>query len=338
MLHSVANKMGSKPNWCCNNCGDHFSRRYSVNRHIGLKHGGMGTAIPFTQYIAGVRNGNYPPSHKPTFNRRESQFLQVWLDEYQKELFRSSVKKMLDGNSFMLARSNASPFLPGFSFTASPFISQKVPLSNHPKVSYSNLDVIFGLVQELCTVCKKFKRIEIRYGKNGKEVYCPGQESCSNNANMEFRNADWVQTQPPNENQLESKQISERLKMFLLLRIMDWTLDGHAVRVFPFGYEVDKITICMNGDSSRSVTVAPSKESIVELSQAELINYEWLPEALTLGWTPLLHEDLDSFLHLTGDRTWFYLKLLTGDHAKCYFVMLFNQHVYNAPIMVDSDL
>ena len=171
-----------------------------------MKHGGNGTAIPFTHYIAGVRNGNYPPSHKPTFNRAESQIPQVWLDDYQKELIRRSVKKMLDGNSFIPPRSNLSPFLHGFSFTASPFLSQKMLISNHPKFPYSNSDTVFGLVQELCTVCKKFKRIEIRYGKNGKEVYCPGHESCSNNANMEFRKADWVQTQPPTENLLESNK------------------------------------------------------------------------------------------------------------------------------------
>jgi hypothetical protein len=120
VLHSVVqcrHNLGSKPNWCCNICGDHFSRRFSANRHIRLKHGGSGEAIPFTHYIAGIRTGIYPPFPRPTFNRTDPS-QQIILEEFQREVARDSVKKYLYGSSFAHPKPAfiTSRFLPGLPF------------------------------------------------------------------------------------------------------------------------------------------------------------------------------------------------------------------------------
>lgn len=51
------------------------SRRYSVQRHINNKHGRIGSAIPFVEYVVGRRSGKYSPGPVPTYAPKEKSLL-----------------------------------------------------------------------------------------------------------------------------------------------------------------------------------------------------------------------------------------------------------------------
>jgi hypothetical protein len=57
----VANNLW-KPNWACTICGMLSSRRYSVQRHIGNVHQGLGFAVSYVEYMAGTLAGIYKPN------------------------------------------------------------------------------------------------------------------------------------------------------------------------------------------------------------------------------------------------------------------------------------
>jgi hypothetical protein len=147
----------SKPNWCCNMCGDHFSRRFSANRHMRLRHRGAGMAIPFTHYIAGIRSGIYPAFPRPTFSKSNS-LQDIFYEEYQREYAR----KLVRGPSSNRTKSEFRipsflPYfptgLPSFPSTTQLDITQ---ISN--QIPRLNSDDVFGLVEELCHEFAEFSR------------------------------------------------------------------------------------------------------------------------------------------------------------------------------------
>lgn len=51
----------SKAIWVCPSCGQDFTRKTSVVRHISnLHHGGI-IPVRYTEYLAGRQSGQYPP-------------------------------------------------------------------------------------------------------------------------------------------------------------------------------------------------------------------------------------------------------------------------------------
>jgi hypothetical protein len=61
-----------KPNWACDTCGMISSRKESVMRHIANPriHNGMARAIPYTDYLAGLRDGIYSPTTAHLYRMR----------------------------------------------------------------------------------------------------------------------------------------------------------------------------------------------------------------------------------------------------------------------------
>ena len=76
MLRIVAHYM-AKINWSCASCGMSSARRTSVVRHIYNPniHGGQGKVLPFTEYVAGRRDGTYHVGQKPQFASSEQPLL-----------------------------------------------------------------------------------------------------------------------------------------------------------------------------------------------------------------------------------------------------------------------
>ena len=48
--------------WVCATCGEHFTRKYSANRHNNNLHSGNGQIVRFLDYIVGRASGQYLPS------------------------------------------------------------------------------------------------------------------------------------------------------------------------------------------------------------------------------------------------------------------------------------
>jgi hypothetical protein len=76
VLRIVAHYM-AKINWSCASCGMSSARRTSVVRHIDNPniHGGEGKILPFTEYVAGRREGKYRVGQKPQFASSEQPLL-----------------------------------------------------------------------------------------------------------------------------------------------------------------------------------------------------------------------------------------------------------------------
>jgi hypothetical protein len=192
-------------------------------------------------------------------------------------------------------------------------------------------DPVFGLAEELCYRCGNFKQIEIRYGRDYNGEINQGHDSCIDGK------TDMESSQKQRRDALVHNPTLQRdlLKIFLRPRVDQWTSQSTGILVFELGLGLDKTTISKGTDDA-DVTIYPTKESIVELNETNLISYEWLANSLGgRQWNPLSNGDVDSFLNLAGNKTWFYLKLLKDGHQKCYFVILFNHDVNNHPIFAD---
>jgi hypothetical protein len=70
------------------------SRRSSVKRHILKSTQGAGNLYPFSDYIAGIRNGSYPNAKKPTFKATKGPSVEE--TELEKEIAKRAVTKLLD--------------------------------------------------------------------------------------------------------------------------------------------------------------------------------------------------------------------------------------------------
>ena len=90
----------SKINWSCTSCGMSSPRRTSVQRHIDNPniHGGGARAIPFAEYSAGIRWGNYKVGRKPLFASSEQPILLRLVKkisvEYENEIAKEVAKRM----------------------------------------------------------------------------------------------------------------------------------------------------------------------------------------------------------------------------------------------------
>ena len=62
----------SRPNYVCTVCTEHFTRKYSANRHNSNVHSGRSEIVPYIEYIVGRSSGKYPASH-PSWFRKQNQ-------------------------------------------------------------------------------------------------------------------------------------------------------------------------------------------------------------------------------------------------------------------------
>lgn len=286
-------------------------------------------AIPFTHYIAGIRSGIYPAFPRPTFIKSNS-LPDIFYEEYKREYAR----KLIRGPSSNRTKSEfripsflpySPPGLPSFPSTTQLGISQ---ISN--RIPRLNSDDVFGLAEELCHKCGNFKEIQIIFDEGRGGIIRQNHDSCANGRTQS------------NFGSNESRDIvlrnlivqREKIKS----RIENWTLGYTGINVFPLGDKPTKITICMGLDMNRSVTIFPTINSIINLNEPDLIIYDWLKYSLeNLRWNVLLEGDIDSFIDLAGNRTWFFLKLFNDDREsqRCYFLMLFNYQVKYFPGIAD---
>jgi hypothetical protein len=64
-----------RPTYVCATCSEHFTRKYSGQRHNFNIHAGRSEIVPFIEYMAGRSSGKYIASH-PSWYRKQRQ-LQV---------------------------------------------------------------------------------------------------------------------------------------------------------------------------------------------------------------------------------------------------------------------
>ena len=80
------------PRWICINCGQPSGRRYNIQRHMSIRHNGIGAFVSFSDYLAGRQTGIYQPSSAPTYHSRTNH-LDTFMEEVHKELARKLVNQ-----------------------------------------------------------------------------------------------------------------------------------------------------------------------------------------------------------------------------------------------------
>ena len=327
-LRKVA-PMPSKPNWSCNVCGMYSSRRSSVKRHIVKLHGGSGNSIPFADYVAGIRNGFYPTANRPTFKSTKTSVLE---DELGKEIARRSVKKVLDTSPEIVDYLTDS-FIP--KLLSSPMLqSPSIPGLNiitriyWGKANVKLSDEIFGLVHTRCEACGLFFESQIKYGD---KIQSSGfyHQICKD--------------QPNYVHSIIGSAIDVRDHPFILLlnkikfrgNILDWTLDNCALLAIKMAKPFNSIVVSMGGSTSTQVKLDLKTESVVTLTELEL--FSWLSSGINSGWTTMDESDIDEFLSIVPNKTWFFLKLMQEGKVNFYFVMLFYPYVRKRPVVSFQD-
>jgi hypothetical protein len=61
----------SRPSYVCATCSEHFTRKYSANRHNSNIHGGRSEIVPYIEYMVGRSSGQYLASHPSWFRKQK---------------------------------------------------------------------------------------------------------------------------------------------------------------------------------------------------------------------------------------------------------------------------
>jgi hypothetical protein len=62
----------SRPSYVCTVCSQHFTRKFSANRHNTNVHNGRSEIVPYIEYMVGRSSGRYLASH-PSWYRKQRQ-------------------------------------------------------------------------------------------------------------------------------------------------------------------------------------------------------------------------------------------------------------------------
>jgi hypothetical protein len=125
------------PKWICINCGQPSSRKYNIERHIQIRHNGIGTFVSFADYLAGRQTGIYPPTSPPIYHSR-TKFLDIFMEEMNRELARKMV------NQNFVLRPTLHQNLYGYTNAGS---------SSHVQPSPIDSDDIVGYKGHVCKDC-----------------------------------------------------------------------------------------------------------------------------------------------------------------------------------------
>lgn len=303
------------------------SRRSSVGRHIQRLHQGDGISIPFADYVAGIRNGYYPSANRPTFKGTKSSH--VLEDEFEKEIAKRSVKKVLDTLPSAIVDDVVNSSIPAL-LSSPKFRSSSTPGLNNitkfyvGKANFKLSDQIFGLSQSFCEVCGLILKTAIEYGD---AIKASGlrHPNCKEKQKILYSDTGSLVNYQnhPDLRFLKNRRFKSQ--------ILEWTFDSCALLTINLGNLLRDTIVSMGGSCGRYVLLNSKTESIVSLTELDLVNYDWLDLAIESGWTNMEEEDLDQFLNIVPNNTWFYLKLSQQGKEHYYFVMLFYLFVKERP-------
>jgi hypothetical protein len=65
-----------RPNYVCATCSEHFTRKYSANRHNQNLHNGAAEIVRLIDYLAGRSSGQYTPNH-PFWYKRSNPYNKI---------------------------------------------------------------------------------------------------------------------------------------------------------------------------------------------------------------------------------------------------------------------
>jgi hypothetical protein len=315
--------MTSKPNWSCNKCGMYSSRRSSVKRHIITQHGGNGIPIPFADYVAGIRNGFYPGAERPLFTSTKSSNVQE--DELEKEITKRAVHKLLDTMPDVV-----DSYIPSL-LTSLKFESGSISKVYFGKANAKSSDEIFGLVRSSCQKCGLSFKTDIKYGDDIQTLglshhICEEQPSYVQSVTgSSFINKD-------------DPRLLFLSKIKFKGQILEWTFNNCALLMINIGNLSDDTIVSMGDNPTMFVKLNSKTESIVTLNELDLSNYDWLTRGIDKGWATMEKEELDQYLNIVPNKTWFYLRLLQPGNEHYYFVMLFFPYVKKRPVCLHQQV
>ncbi len=192
------------------------------------------------------------------------------------------------------------------------------------KVNAKFSDPIFGLSQNFCEICGLYLKTTVEYGEERKTSGF--RHSICNEEQKAFYSY---------TGSLANLQNSPFFRFFLKMKfkhqILEWTSNNCTIMAIKIGSLPSDTMICMGGSSTKYVKLDSQTESMLPLNELDLVNFDWLDIAIDSGWSVMEAEDLDQFLNMVPNRTWFYLKLSQQGKDNYYFVMLYYPFVRKLP-------
>lgn len=147
-----------KSNWACDHCGMTSSRKESVMRHIANPriHNGRAQAIPYTDYLAGLRDGIYSPTTAHLYRMRslsnqapDEQFGESLSDRIEKKV----EEKFVDTIAERLVRPSYNHLEPSLA----PAIAKSLYRKPQPAALSLPPESIFGIAGYVCKYCLVIK-------------------------------------------------------------------------------------------------------------------------------------------------------------------------------------
>jgi hypothetical protein len=147
--------MAYKSNWACAQCGMTSSRKESVIRHIVNPriHNGRAQAIPYTDYMAGLRAGIYPPTTAHLYRMRR--FSNQVTDEVSlsDRIERKVEEKYID----MIAEKIVKPSYNQLEPSHAPVFAKSAYKMPQPAALSLPPEKIFGIAGYVCNNCLVIK-------------------------------------------------------------------------------------------------------------------------------------------------------------------------------------
>src|SRR5713101_1189359 len=111
--------------YVCAICSEHFTRKYSANRHNTNIHGGISEIVPYIDYMAGRNSGLYLATRPSWYQKKQSSFPSN--PNYQNNLGSGAVADI--GDSFLHNFQQSPSSLPyASSYPSTPTIQQRAKL------------------------------------------------------------------------------------------------------------------------------------------------------------------------------------------------------------------
>jgi hypothetical protein len=156
-----------KLNYACTGCGMSSSRKESVLRHIANPriHNGRAQAIPYTDYLAGLRNGIYPPT-TAHLNRMRRFSNQVPDDQFGESLSDRIETKVEEKFIDTIAEKLVKPSYNQLEPYHAPAVTKSAYRIPQPAAQSLPPESIFGIIGYVCKQCLVIKPKIILYTRS----------------------------------------------------------------------------------------------------------------------------------------------------------------------------
>jgi hypothetical protein len=300
----------SKPNWACSGCGMYSSRRWSVERHILNLHDGIGSVVPFVDYLIGRKSGFYLPKIRPTFVMKNATKTVTVMDAFKNEFLKGFASKAVN-KALSSSQMQSQQFdFQRFGNNRAPYL---YPSQFEPSHIIPRPEDVFGFEIYVCKKCSSIEPIIVSFNDGQEGGSKMGWATCCGLKKLDQKNL--------NDNNLRQK-IQNKLKYC----VQTWTSKkpGLVAIKIPEGFHGNSIRLLQEGNK-RSISLEYSSEKNIELDIDD--ENSWAPKCIRAGTTALTDDELSDFLNKTGNATFGFFTVKIKEFKGIYLMAILNNIV-----------